>query len=73
MFVIGVLPALLVIYIRTKVPESPSWAQARIARAESRPSTDILRYLGTFAFLVVLMFALSLPSATEARICIRRF
>src|ERR1700680_4019240 len=34
MFVIGALPALLVIYIRTKVPESPSWAQARIARAE---------------------------------------
>jgi len=57
MFVIGALPALLVIYMRTKVPESPSWAQARIARAEGRPSTDILRYLGTFAFLVVLMFA----------------
>jgi MFS transporter, SHS family, lactate transporter len=58
MFVIGALPAFLVIYIRTKVPESPSWAQARVSRKpEGRPGNDILRYLGAFAFLVVLMFA----------------
>src|SRR5208337_1132384 len=29
MFVIGALPALLVIYIRTKVEESPAWRQGR--------------------------------------------
>jgi len=47
-----------VIYIRTKVDESPAWAQGRAARkAEARPSKDVLTYLGTFAFLVVLMFA----------------
>jgi SHS family lactate transporter-like MFS transporter len=58
MFVIGALPALLVIYIRTKVDESPAWSQGRVSRtAESRLGKDILTYLGTFAFLVVLMFA----------------
>jgi SHS family lactate transporter-like MFS transporter len=58
MFVIGALPALLVIYIRTKVDESPAWLQGRGARkAESRLGKDLRTYLGTFAFLVVLMFA----------------
>jgi MFS transporter, SHS family, lactate transporter len=58
MFVIGALPAFLVIYIRTKVDESPAWAQGRVSRkTESRLGKDILTYLGTFAFLVVLMFA----------------
>src|ERR1700721_2632078 len=53
MFVIGALPAFLVIYIRSKVDESPAWAQGRVARkAESRLGKDILTYLGTFAFLV---------------------
>jgi SHS family lactate transporter-like MFS transporter len=58
MFVIGALPAFLVIYIRTKVDESPAWKQGQVSReAESRLGRDILTYLGTFAFLVVLMFA----------------
>jgi SHS family lactate transporter-like MFS transporter len=58
MFVIGALPAFLVIYIRTKVDESPAWAQGRVSRkAESRLGKDILTYVGTFIFLVVLMFA----------------
>jgi SHS family lactate transporter-like MFS transporter len=58
MFVMGALPAFLVIYIRTKVDESPAWVQGRVSRkAETRLGKDILTYLGTFAFLVVLMFA----------------
>jgi MFS transporter, SHS family, lactate transporter len=58
MFVIGALPAFLVIYIRTKVDESPAWLQGRVSRnLESRLGEDIFTYLGTFAFLVVLMFA----------------
>jgi MFS transporter, SHS family, lactate transporter len=58
MFVIGALPAFLVIYIRTKVDESPAWLQGRVARkAERRLGEDILKYLGSFLFLVVLMFA----------------
>ncbi len=60
MFVIGALPAFLVIYIRTKVDESPAWRQGRISRKEeTRVGEGILTYLGTFAFLVVLMFALN--------------
>ena len=58
MFVIGALPAFLVVYIRTKVDESPAWKQGRVSKdAERRIGKDILTYLGTFAFLVVLMFA----------------
>jgi MFS transporter, SHS family, lactate transporter len=58
MFIIGALPAFLVIYIRTKVDESPAWVQGQVAKkTESRLGKDILKYLGTFAFLVVLMFA----------------
>ena len=59
MFVIGALPAFLVIYIRTKVEESPAWLQGRVSReTESRLGKDILTYVGTFVFLVVLMFSL---------------
>ncbi|MGA8490695.1 MAG: MFS transporter [Terriglobales bacterium] len=58
MFVIGALPAFLVIYIRTKVDESPAWLQGRVSRkAESHLGKDIRTHLGTFLFLVVLMFA----------------
>ena len=58
MFVIGALPAFLVIYIRTKVDESPAWVQGRVAKkARAAGERSILTYLGTFVFLVVLMFA----------------
>src|SRR6202041_391692 len=57
MFVIGAMPAFLVIYIRTKVDESPAWLQGRPARATERHvGKDIATYLGSFLFLVVLMF-----------------
>lgn len=57
MFVIGALPAFLVIYIRTKVEESPAWLQGRVSRdSERRLGKDLMTYLGSFAFLVVLMF-----------------
>jgi len=58
MFVIGALPAFLVIYIRTKVDESPAWLQGRDARRpKSHLGNDIRTYLGAFAFLILLMFA----------------
>ena len=58
MFVVGALPAFLVIYIRTKVDESPAWLQGRVSReSEGRLGKDIMTYVGTFIFLVVLMFA----------------
>jgi len=56
MFVIGALPAFLVIYIRTKVEESPAWLQGRVSRqAETHLAKDIVAHLGSFLFLVVLM------------------
>src|ERR1700723_245216 len=58
MFVIGALAALLVIYIRTKVDESPAWVQGRVSKkVKTRMGKDVLTSLGTFAFLVVVMFA----------------
>ena len=58
MFIVGALPAFLVIYIRTKVDESPAWLQGRVSRdSERRLGRDILSHAGIFAFLVELMFA----------------
>ena len=60
MFVIGALPAFLVIYIRSKVDESPAWLQGRAA-AKAKTERDIWRdvrtFAGSFLFLIVLMFA----------------
>jgi MFS transporter, SHS family, lactate transporter len=68
MFVIGALPAFLVIYIRTKVEESPAWVEGRTSREAGGPlpgnlnsskpwNRDIMKNAGVFAFLIVLMFA----------------
>jgi MFS transporter, SHS family, lactate transporter len=58
MFVIGALPALLVIYIRAHVDESPAWLQGRVARkTESGLGKNVLTFLGPFALMTVLMFA----------------
>jgi MFS transporter, SHS family, lactate transporter len=58
MFIVGALPAFLVIYIRTKVDESPAWLQGKAARkTEGHLGKDIMAYAGTFLFLVLLMFA----------------
>jgi SHS family lactate transporter-like MFS transporter len=55
MFWIGALPALLALYIRTKVPESEAWKQHRVAS-----TAQVLRIVAVewkrFAYLVVLMF-----------------
>jgi SHS family lactate transporter-like MFS transporter len=60
MFVIGALPAFLVIYIRTKVDESPAWLQGRASRKAEKPrARNVLTYAGTFAFLVALMFSMN--------------
>ncbi len=58
MFIVGALPAFLVIYIRTKVDESPAWLQGQVSReTKGHWRKDISTYVGTFIFLVVLMFA----------------
>ena len=58
MFFIGAAPAVLVFYIRSKVGESPAFLAGR-AKAV-KPSLnfgDVMRYLPTFLFLVLLMTA----------------
>jgi SHS family lactate transporter-like MFS transporter len=58
MFVIGALPAVLVISILVKVEESPAWRQGQVSHGTQRHLIrDILSHLGIFVFLVVLMFA----------------
>jgi MFS transporter, SHS family, lactate transporter len=58
LFIVGALPALLVLYIRSQVEESPAWKEGRAARQPlARLGSGMATYLGSFAFLVVLMFA----------------
>jgi MFS transporter, SHS family, lactate transporter len=65
LFMLGALPALLAFYLNFKVAESPVWLASHVAgstpeAARRRPATDwagLVRYLPTFLFLVVLMFA----------------
>src|SRR5580658_1689429 len=57
MFMIGALPALLVIHIRKNVDESPAWQSRR--GAKQRPEAVLkgtYAHLGIFLFLVLLMF-----------------
>jgi SHS family lactate transporter-like MFS transporter len=63
LFAVGVLPALLVMYIRRHVPESPVWAAGGGA-AQPRPGLlETMRgRWGLFAYLVVLMMAFNLFS-----------
>ena len=65
MFWIGALPALLALYIRTKVPESEAWRQHRAAS-----TGEVLRIVAgqwrKFAYLVVLMtFMMFLSHGTQ--------
>src|SRR5712692_3170425 len=65
MFWIGALPALLALYIRTKVPESEAWKQHRAAS-----TAQVLRIVvgewKRFAYLVVLMtFMMFLSHGTQ--------
>jgi MFS transporter, SHS family, lactate transporter len=65
MFWVGALPALLALYIRTKVPESEAWKQHRAAK-----TWDILRIVGgqwkRFVYLIVMMtFMMFLSHGTQ--------
>jgi SHS family lactate transporter-like MFS transporter len=58
MFIIGALPAVLVVFILRNVEESPAWMQGRVSRkAETHLGKDIGAHVGVFIFLVLLMFA----------------
>jgi len=56
MFMIGALPALLVIYVRAKVPESSVWENGQRAPAHERRVLAAMRgYWGRALYLVLLM------------------
>jgi SHS family lactate transporter-like MFS transporter len=58
MFIVGAVPAFLVLYIRSQVDESPAWLRSRaLPREKGHVSADVRTYLGSFLFLIVLMFA----------------
>jgi MFS transporter, SHS family, lactate transporter len=63
MFALGILPALLVLYIRRHVPESPVWQTATRAAAPRPGLAETMRgRWPLFAYLVVLMMAFNMFS-----------
>ena len=56
MFLLGLLPALLVLYVRRHVPESPVWSAHR-GRVGTQPSGGWRKLVPRFLFLVLLMTA----------------
>ena len=57
MFMVGVMPALLVLYIRRTVPESPGWSKQAARRARRTPARCCNRTGGLRIYAVVLMTA----------------
>ncbi|MDR3386479.1 MAG: MFS transporter [Rudaea sp.] len=56
MFVVGFVPSLLVLYIRSTVPESPVWQQTQARPAHERNVFTVMRgYWGRALFMIVLM------------------
>jgi MFS transporter, SHS family, lactate transporter len=57
MFIVGACPALLVLYVRSRVDESPAWRAGRQAKPTgTREGMAAIRaHLPTFLFMVVLM------------------
>ncbi|MEP6777456.1 MAG: MFS transporter [Chthoniobacterales bacterium] len=64
LFVAGAMPALLVIFIRTKVPESPAWERQRAKiTTTARPFTETIRtHWRLFLYTIVLMTAFNCMS-----------
>lgn len=58
MFWAGGVPALLALYIRTKVPESEAWQQHRVARTIDGPRIA-LRHKKLVLYMIVLMFLMN--------------
>jgi SHS family lactate transporter-like MFS transporter len=56
MFMVGVLPALLVLYIRRSVPESPSWTPAKGARSDTLAILKSHWRLGIYAIALMTAF-----------------
>lgn len=57
MFMVGALPALLVLYIRRYVPESPDWLEHRERRRRASVMEVLRRHAGLAVFAIVMMTA----------------
>ena len=57
MFMVGVLPALLVLYVRTKVKESPAWLESEHKNKGQRIWSTIAERWPLFIYMIVLMTA----------------
>jgi SHS family lactate transporter-like MFS transporter len=56
MFIVGFLPSLLVLYIRSSVPESPVWQHTQTRPAHERSLWTTMRgYWGRAAYMILLM------------------
>ena len=62
MFFVGVLPALLSLFIRTKVKESPAWLEGRRNRERVDFGAVLRQHGGLFFYLVLLMTAFTFMS-----------
>ena len=58
MFWVGGIPALLALYIRTKVPESEAWQQHRVLRTLDGPKIA-MQHKGLVVYMAVLIFLMS--------------
>jgi MFS transporter, SHS family, lactate transporter len=62
LFVAGAAPALLVIFIRMRVPESPSWERQRQGRRPGRMGLAIRQHWKLFLYAILLMTAFNCMS-----------
>jgi MFS transporter, SHS family, lactate transporter len=62
LFVVGALPAFLVIYIRAKVPESPAWMREKDPHFWSNLGVILRRHWLLFAYVILLMTAFNAMS-----------
>ena len=58
MFWVGGIPALLALYIRTKVPESQAWQQHRVLRTLDSPKIA-MQHKGLLVYMIALMFLMN--------------
>src|SRR6516225_1081148 len=58
MFWVGGIPALLALYIRTKVPESEAWQQHRVLRTLDSPKIA-MQHKGLVVYMIALMFLMN--------------
>jgi SHS family lactate transporter-like MFS transporter len=56
MFMLGVLPALLIVYVRSKVPESPAWVPTRVRKVGIGETLRKHWQLAVYAILMMTFF-----------------